>query len=154
MVQKTYTRWYTAARLALMAVALLSVANCVWVLVDKSFDFVATAAIPEILMMIEIALYADGAPLYLQLLFGAAVVALLVFYLLCGLLGKKRGGWMKAGCVFYIADYVFRLYLFVMDTYETARGNDLLMIVVRLLIPTALLVVIIMGLVAKKKLKA
>ena len=146
-------RAYTFARLTMVAVALLAVANIAWVLVYNNVDFVATPALVEILMLVELSLYNDAIGSTAMLLaFGAVIAALTALYALCGLLAKKREKWFTVGFVFYVVDYVFRLYLLLMDTYpDTGRGDQPVMIVVRVLIPTAILAILIVGMVQKKK---
>lgn len=146
-------RAYTFARLTMVAIALLAVANIAWVLYYNNIDFVATPALVEILMLVELSLYNDviGSTSLLFAL-GAGVAVLTVLYALCGLLAKKRAKWFTVGFVLYAVDYVFRLYLLLMDTYpDTGRGDQPVMIVVRILIPTAILAILIVGMVQKKK---
>lgn len=142
---------YAVARLTMVLIAFLGIANIVWVLFDKSFDFVALPALAEIVMLIEIALYDMNGPLYMMILLGIVIAALLAVYAVCGWLAEKRGKWFTVGLVFYVVDFVFRLYLTWMDTYPDARGGQPAMIVVRALIPTAILVILIVGMVNRNK---
>lgn len=147
-------RVYTLARLTMVAIACLAVANIAWVLLDKSFDFVAMPALTEIVMMVEIAIYDASGPLYMMILLGAVIAALLAVYAVCGLRAKKSDKSFTVGFVFYVVDYVFRLYLILMDTYpDTGRGNEPVMLAVRALIPTAILVILIVGKVSRNKQK-
>ena len=144
---------YTFARLTMIAIALFAIANIAWVLVYNNVDFVAAPALVEILMLVELSLYNDAiGSTSTLILFGAVIAALVAIYVLCGLLAKKRAKWFTIGFVVYVVDYVFRLYLTVVDTYpDTGRGNQPVMIVVRVLVPTILLAILIIGMVQKKK---
>lgn len=144
---------YTFARLTMVAIALFAIANIAWVLVYNNVDFVAAPALVEILMLVELSLYNDAiGSTSLLILFGAIIAVLIAIYVLCGLLAKKRAKWFTVGFVVYVVDYVFRLYLTVVDTYpDTGRGNQPVMIVVRVLVPTIILAILIIGMVQKKK---
>lgn len=143
---------YTFARLTMVAVALLAIANITWSLLDNNNDFAAVPAIAEILMLIEMALYNDAiVSLSVVALVGLAIAAILAVYIVCGLLAKKQGKWLTVGFVFYAVDYIFRLYLTLLDTYpDNGIVNHPVMLVVRILIPTAILVILIIGMIHKK----
>lgn len=156
---KKYERRYTVARGALFLMVALTVINLAWILIRvnltwaleyQNIAFVVSAAIPEILSVLGMLAYVLESPLYLQILCGAGVVLLLIAYLLCGLFSKKRSGWLIAAVVLYGFDYVVRLYLFAMDMYVP---TDLLTIIIRIVVPTVIMVLLIRGVIAKKKLK-
>ncbi len=139
---------YDIARLAWLAMAALTAANIGIGLISGEFTFVATAAVPEIVSLVGLWSYAASWPLYITILCGVAVVLCLAVYVLCWALSKKRIGWLTAAVVLYAIDYVFRLYLLVCDLMDCANW---LMLAVRILIPTAILVLLIRGRVAVKK---
>ena len=58
---------------------------------------------------------------------------------------------MLIGGIVYLVDYAFRLYLLGMDLL--GGRDDLVMILLRVLIPTVALVTVIRGLIARAKLK-
>lgn len=146
-----YEKMYTVARWTLLMVALVSAVNLVWILIDKSFNFIATAAIPEVLTLVEIALYSLKAPLFWQIVCIAVTAAVLIFYFLCWQFAKAKPRWMLIGGIVYLVDYAFRLYLLGMDLL--GGRDDLVMILLRVLIPTVALVTVIRGLIARAKLK-
>ena len=150
-LQKTYEKRVTAARWALLLTALFSAINLAWVVYEGTFAFVATAAIPELLTHIEIILYLQDAPLFAQILCVGAIVILLLLYTLCGLISKQRRGWLITGGILFFVDYVVRLYFLYADLL--GGRDDLGLILIRVLIPTAMLILLILGLNAYGKLK-
>ncbi len=150
-LQKIYEKRVTVARWALLLTALFSAINLAWVVYDGTFSFIATAAIPELLAHIEIILYLENAPLFWQIVCVGATVVLLLFYTLCGLISKQRRGWLVTGSILFFVDYVVRLYFLYADLL--GGRDDLGMILIRILIPTVLLILLILGLGAYGKLK-
>lgn len=149
--QKTYEKRVTVARWALLLTALLSAINLAWIVYDGTFAFIATAAIPELLAHIEIILYLQSAPLFWQILCVGAIVVLLLLYTLCGLISKQRRGWLITGSILFFVDYVVRLYFLYADLL--GGRDDLGLILIRILIPTVVLVALILGVIAYGKLK-
>ena len=145
-----YQKMYTAARWALLVAVIATAVNLVWILIDKSFDFIVCLALPEVLALVEIALYSLKAPLFWQIVLVAVLVALLLLYFLIWQFAKAKPRWLTIGCVLYVIDYVFRLYLLAMDLM--GGRNDLGMILIRILLPTVGLVLIVRGLSARKNL--
>lgn len=156
--RKRCERRYSMARWALLLMVVMTVTNLGWILLKvnltravehENIAFVVVAAIPEILSVLGILNYIMASPVYLQILCRAGVVLLLVAYLLCWLFSKRRPGWLTAATVLFGFDYVVRLYLFVMDMFVP---TDLLTIIIRIVVPTVILVLLILGVVARKKL--
>ena len=147
--RKEYQKTYTAARWTLLIATVVSVVNLVWVLIDKSFEFIACLAIPEVLALVEIALYSVQAPLFWQIVLVAVIVLLLLVYFLSWQFAKTKSRWMAIGGILFVVDYVFRLYLLAMDLM--GGREDLGIILLRILIPTVGLVLVVRGLIARKK---
>jgi hypothetical protein len=148
--REEYQKMYTAARWALLVAVIATAVNLVWILIDKSFNFIVCLALPEVLALVEIALYSLKAPLFWQIVLVAVLVALLLLYFLIWQFAKAKPRLMTIGCVLYVIDYVFRLYLLAMDLM--GGRNDLGMILIRILLPTVGLVLIVRGLSARKNL--
>ncbi len=148
--REEYQKMYTAARWALLMATVATAVNLVWILVDKSFEFIASLAIPEVLALVEIALYSLKAPLFWQIVLIAALVGMLLVYFLSWQFAKAKPRWMIVGGVLFLVDYAFRLYLLAMDLL--GGRDDLVLILLRILIPTVALVLVIRGLAARTKL--
>ncbi len=92
-----------SARSAMLSVFFLCAVNCFFMILTDSY-FVLAPYFSTVLLGIGMGIYVEEGLLtpYIVL----AVIALLVsaIYLLCGLLGKKRIGWLIAGTVLYGLD--------------------------------------------------
>ena len=148
--REEYQKVYTAARWALLVALIATVVNLVWILIDKSFEFVACLAIPEVLSLVEIALYSLSTPLFWQIVLVTVLVAVLLVYFLSWQFAKNKPRWMMIGGILYVVDFVFRLYLLVMDLM--GGRDDLGIILIRFLLPTVALIFVVRGLSAKAKL--
>lgn len=97
------------ARASLLAVLIFTVVNLAMLLLEIDMYFVFSATVPQYLtafcMGIDIGQgYLGFGPFTAIALVVSAVV--LVLYLLCWLLSKKRPGWLIAALVFFIIDTV------------------------------------------------
>ena len=141
---------YRLSRLALIGMVVLSALNIGLLAFNVIADFVTTAAIPEVIALWGFVLYAFDAPLYIIILCGIVVFLLLFAYFACWAFSSKRGGWMTAAVILYGIDYVVRLYLLVCDILDS---ESLILIVARMLFPTAVLVLLALGLIARRELQ-
>ena len=146
-----YNKTTKNARWALLLMLILTVANLAWVLIRGNTEFVATAAIPEVVTLTGILGYVLDWPLYILILCGFVVAAVLVTYFLCWFYGKKRDGAMTTALIMYCVDYVARMYLLVCDIME---ARSWMMILFRVALPTAFLIAMIRGEIARRKRKA
>lgn len=141
---------YRLSRLALIGMVVMSVLNIGLLALNVIADFVTTAAIPEVIALLGMMLYALDAPLYIVILCGIFIFLLLFAYFSCWAFSGKRGGWLTAAVILYGIDYVVRLYLLVCDIYA---AESLILIVARMLFPTAVLVLLVLGRIARRKLQ-
>ncbi len=141
---------YRLSRLALIGMVVLSAVNLGLLAFNVVVDFVTTAAIPEVIALLGMLLYALDAPLYIVILCGVVIFLFLFAYFSCWAFSGKRGGWMTAAVILYGIDYVVRLYLLVCDIYA---AESLILMTVRMLFPTAVLVLLVLGRIARRKLR-
>jgi len=102
----------SGARSSLLAVLLFTVINLAMLLLDTGRYFLFSATVPQFLtafgmgMDMGLGHYGIGPFTGIALAVSAAI---LVLYLLCWLLSKKRPGWLIAALVFFILDSVVLL---------------------------------------------
>lgn len=116
------------ARASLLAVLILTVVSLAMLLLEIDMYFVFSATVPQYLtafcMGIDIGQgYLGFGPFTAIALVVSAVV--LVLYLLCWLLSKKRPGWLIAALVFFIIDTVALLVVSLLLEILTENILDL-----------------------------
>lgn len=116
------------ARASLLAVLIFTVVNLAMLLLEIDMYFVFSATVPQYLtafcMGIDIGQgYLGFGPFTAIALVVSAVV--LVLYLLCWLLSKKRPGWLIAALVFFIIDTVVLLVVSLLLEILTENILDL-----------------------------
>ena len=116
------------ARASLLAVLIFTVVNLAMLLLEIDMYFVFSATVPQYLtafcMGIDIGQgYLGFGPFTAIALVVSAVV--LVLYLLCWLLSKKRPGWLIAALVFFIIDTVALLVVSLLLEILTENILDL-----------------------------
>lgn len=100
----------SGGRGTLLAILVLTLINLVMVVLDQGSYFLFSASVPYYLTMISKGIdngFANGAwpengPMTITALVISAVI--LVVYLLCWLLSKKRGGWITVAMVLFLLD--------------------------------------------------
>ena len=119
---------FSGGRSSLLAVLIFTVVNLVMVLLDTGTQFLFSASVPYYLTFLGKAIdnnfsYGDwdvnGTFTITGLVIGVVV---LVVYLLCWLLSKKRGGWLTAALVLFILDTV-ALLIFTVTLLEDPSAN-------------------------------
>ncbi len=154
--QKGWQDTYAKARSGLLIMLFLTVANLATVVLMKSETvFLFTAAIPELALSLLLgAYYSPEQPVYLMMLAGVLLAAVLALYFLCWLLCKKRTGWMTVALVAFSVDCAaligwlcFALY----QAHVTDGTVDLLVTVVRVLFAAWILYYLIRGVRAAKE---
>lgn len=153
-VQDTFAR----ARSGLLIMLLLTVANLATVVLMKSETvFVFAAAIPEIALSVLMgAYYSPEQPLYLMILAGAVLAAVLVLYFLCWLFCKKKPRWMTLSLILFAVDCAALIVWLLVALYEvnTTGGDiDLIVTTLRLLFSGWVLYYLVRGVKAAKHLK-
>ena len=100
-----------AARLCLMVVAMGSALNVFLQLLNPKLYFPFSASVPRFFMIVGLE---EEDPELLPIF---AVVALICagFYLLCRLLSKQRGGWLKAAAVLFGLETFWSMMLCISD---------------------------------------
>ena len=116
------------ARASLLAVLIFTVVNLAMLLLEIDMYFVFSATVPQYLTAFCMGMdfekgYLGFGPFTAIALVVSAVV--LVLYLLCWLLSKKRPGWLIAALVFFIIDTVVLLVVSLLLEILTENILDL-----------------------------
>ena len=122
------TRRITSGRSSLLLILIFTVVNLLFLVTDVDRYFLFSASLPYYLTMMgkgmdngfmDGAWAVNGTYTITALVLSAAV---LVFFLLCWLLSKKRSGWLTAALVLFILDTA-ALALFTFTLYDNPAVN-------------------------------
>lgn len=109
MVDKTtpayFARQIAEGRYALLLILIFTVVNLAFLLLDTGRYFLFSASVPYYLTALGILMDVSGFGVYTTTALVISAV-ILVVYLLCWLLSKKRGVWLTVALVLFILDTI------------------------------------------------
>ncbi len=155
MYEKCVKR-YNLARMSLLVMILLTVVNIGWLIYDLDATSVFFAALPMMTARAGVMLYILDMPLYAVILCGAVSVLLLAAYVTCWALSKTRGGWLIAATILFGVDLLGMAYLVISSFVVAATEGlspDLLVIILSVLFEIAVMIFLLRGVIAKRKMR-